>query len=206
MGENVEEIERLRKERELDLEVIREDNKVIIAKERSTGKEIRMIKIDREEMKRAHDERIAKVALELKVLSATVLIRKLAKILSTEITVSSHNEVASELTELLELSYDEVGNPNLFHHPIKNLDPEIYGKANTFLKEVNLLFETMVEVFQHMKKLGKIKDFEVGRQPMIKVTVVTESPEFAKEINELSEKYGGTVEKEHFHEISTKIH
>ncbi len=39
-----------------------------------------------------------------------------------------------------------MGEPNIFHHFIKNIDPECYGKANTFRKECKALNEICVEI------------------------------------------------------------
>jgi len=197
--------EQERKEREMDLEVIKEEGRVIIAREKSTGKELRMIKIDMKEMERAHKERIEKVAQNLSIKTASILVNKLAEVLSTDVSVSSHKLIALELTDIMERCYNEVGNPNLFHFPIKNISPEIYGKSHTFLKEVEMLFGTMVEVFHCMRRIEKIKDFEVIRQPMLKFTTVTQNPEFAKGVDKLTKKYGGTTDKERFKGISIKI-
>jgi len=197
--------EQERKEREMDLEVIKEEGRVIIAREKSTGKELRMIKIDMKEIERAHKERIEKVAQNLSVAKASILTSRLARILSDNISTSSHRLIALELTDLLERCYDEVGNPNLFHYPIKNISPEIYGKSHTFLKEVEMLFGTMVEVLHCMRRIEKIKDFEVTRQPMLRFTTVTSNSEFVKGIDKLTKKYGGTTNKERFCEILVKI-
>ena len=60
--------------------------------------------------------------------------------------VNSYLQTAKDLAEYLKGMYEIIGQPNIFWHPIKEVDPEIYGKAQTLMKIVLNLFDIAREI------------------------------------------------------------
>jgi len=94
---------------------------------------------------RIHDENIQTLikCSDNKLLEILVFCNE---IIEKEPTVSSYLQKAEEIMKLLEEAYKEVGPPNSFHYDIKGLDPEIYGRAETFMKQISSLMGTVQEV------------------------------------------------------------
>ncbi len=139
----------------MKVEVIKETNQYYEFKT-PDGKTIRGFKIDKYKIAEAHKERIKKVAEAFTSLHIEEIIQRLETILNDLPTVETYLGVVTELASYLRECYDVVGNPNLFHHPIKETDPDIYGRADGLVKQVTQLLEDMWEVASEMVLMGKL--------------------------------------------------
>ena len=117
------------------------------------GKEIKLYKIDQEEIKRIHRASIEKLAKGLTREMVDSLTAELKNILSLGILLNEYEDLAKNLTQKLTECYEIVGRPNLLHYYIKDIDPDVYGKAQTFLREVKSLHEVMEEVREYMEEM-----------------------------------------------------
>lgn len=183
--------------------------------EKEDGTQIKAFKIKRDEMQKIHDDLNRKVAENLKVDTLIELISRLEEIMNNLPTFDKWRETADELTDFLEYCYNEVGNPNQFHHPIKNVNPEIYGRADTFLKEVLHLHTSMLEVAEMMKEMEKIKEIHTSNRPHRKFTILVRTyvplaHDFEYELEDLVMKYTELRQIEDFvskdeYKVFTKI-
>lgn len=139
----------------MKVEVIKETNRYYEFKT-PDGKVVKAFKIDKYEIAKSHDERIKKVAEAFTSLHIQEIIQRLETILNDLPTVETYLGVVTELAPYLRECYDVVGNPNLFHYPIKYIDPDIYGRADGLVKRVTELLEDMWEVANKMVKMGKL--------------------------------------------------
>jgi len=88
-------------------------------------------------------------------------------------SIEEYLNKATMLIFQLKKCYSKIGSPNLFHHHIKQIDPEIYGKAQTLLNSCRSLVSTLIEVSYVMKELGKIEDiqqYEEDGNVIVKIT------------------------------------
>jgi len=125
------------------------------------GKLVKAHKLDLEQLQRIHRESIEKLAKGLTREMVESLISMLTRILYLDLFLKDYLRTAEHLTNLLKNYYEIIGSPNAFHYYIKNIDPEIYGKGQTFLKEVESLLKMMDEVLSYMN-LQQGEDY--GRQ------------------------------------------
>lgn len=116
-------------------------------------------KIDMESIKKSHRESVHKVAEALTGEDLESILTTLTNVLNNTPDINEYLLIAQNISSYLKRIYDKVGSPNLLWHPIKNIDPDIYGKAQTLTIELNDLFQQMVEVAKVMEELGKIQDF-----------------------------------------------
>ena len=119
------------------------------------GKEIKLYKIDQEEVRRIHRVSIEKLAKGLTREMVDSLTAELRNILSLGILLHEYPDMARNLVDRLKDYYEAVGRPNLLHYYIKDIDPDVYGKGQTFLKEVESLHEVMEEVGECMEEMEK---------------------------------------------------
>jgi len=126
------------------------------------GKRVTAMKINRSDVDRINHDLNMKVAKVFEKEHISEAIEKLEKILNNPPSVTEYKHVAENLTDSIKRWYDIVGNPNLFHHPRKNIDIEIYGRAENFIKQVSMLLDTMYEVADLMVELGKIEEIRRG--------------------------------------------
>lgn len=133
-----------------------ENNDNFYLVEDEEGHFVKLYKIDKQKIDREHIESVKKVAEAFDKEDIDVLISGLEKVIKNEPKVSDYLWMATQLTQHLEECYRKVGRPNLFHYSIKNINPEIYGKAQTFMNEVQKLFDIMREVLDMMTKMGKM--------------------------------------------------
>ena len=117
------------------------------------GKEIKLFKIDQEEVRRIHRASIEKLAKGLTREMVDNLTAELKNILSLGILLHEYPDIAKNLVDKLREYYETVGRPNLLHYYIKDIDPDMYGKGQTFLKEVESLFGVMNEVAEYMEEI-----------------------------------------------------
>ena len=117
------------------------------------GKEIKLYKIDQEEVRRIHRASIEKLAKGLTREMVDSLTAELRNILSLGILLHEYPDIAKNLVDKLRDYYEKVGRPNLLHYYIKDIDPDVYGKGQTFLKEVESLLGLMDEVVDFMQEV-----------------------------------------------------
>ena len=94
-------------------------------------------------------------------------IKRLCEInINDEPLVSSYLDRSCELSFLLEKAYKEIGERNPLHYFIKEISPNIYGKAQTFLKRVTELLSMIEEVlsFKEVEALIKRKGLKIVRR------------------------------------------
>jgi hypothetical protein len=131
----------------VNLELIKKyDDYYLVRNEQ--GEEIKLYILKQEELDEIRRKGNLKVAEGLDSKMLMRLSSMLETIDKAEILIEHYEGAATRLVEHLKMCYDEVGRPNLFHHPIKNLDPEQYGRAQTFRKETRNLIETVHEVIE----------------------------------------------------------
>jgi hypothetical protein len=157
-----------------DFKVIEEHNKYYVIEDEN-GNQKKAVKIRRDAVQKIHDDSNKKVAENIDVKRFLELVSRLEDILNNVPTIDKYKDIAVELANFLRQCYDNVGNPNLFHHPIKNIDPDIYGRANTLLKEVKQLYESMIEVGEMMKHMNKIGEFQSVCSPYQKFVILIRS-------------------------------
>jgi hypothetical protein len=131
----------------MNLELI-EDHEDYYRVRNKKGEELKLFKINQEELDRISRENNLKVVENLDSKKLMRLSSMLETIDKTELLIEHYEAAATRLVEHLNMCYDEVGRPNLFHHYIKNLDPEQYGRAQTFRKETRQLIETVHEIIE----------------------------------------------------------
>jgi len=74
-------------------------------------------------------------------------IRKLCELnMNDEPLVSLYINRSYYMTNLLEEAYREIGKPNSLHYFVKEISPEIYGKAQTFMDRIAELYSMIEEV------------------------------------------------------------
>ena len=89
-------------------------------------------------------------------------------------SIVEYNNKAIDISSQLKMCYNKIGVPNLFHHYIKQIDPDIYGKAQTMLNVCRSLVSTLIEVCYVMKDLGKIESVEQYKDEDGKIIVKIE--------------------------------
>ena len=123
--------------------------------------------IDKETIKKDYDRRIRQVAEKFSAENITSIIHKLESILNNPPSVVNYKNVADDLTKDLNKYYNIVGGPNLFHHPIKDIDLNIYGRAENFMDKVGGLLSVIYEVAETMKEMGKLKEIKHSNRIII---------------------------------------
>lgn len=101
-------------------------------------------------------EQIHKESIKTLSKCSTKTLKEIAKLcednIENEPLVSLYFNRAEELSNLLERAYVEVKGPNVLHLFIKEIDIKVYGKAQTFMKQVTNLYDTIEEVLNSKEK------------------------------------------------------
>ena len=143
--------------------VIKEETDKYIL-ETEDGDRVTAMKINRSDIDRINHDLNMKVAKSFEKEHIIEAIEKLEEIMNNPPSVIEYKQEAKNLTYSIRRWYDIVGSPNVFHHPRKNIDLEIYGRAENFMKQVASLLNTMYEVADLMLELGKIKEIRIGNR------------------------------------------
>jgi len=131
----------------VNLELIKKyDDHYLVRNEQ--GEEIKLYILKQEELDEIRHKGNLKIAENLDSKKLMRLSSMLEAIDKAELLIEHYEAAATRLVEHLKFCYDEVGRPNIFHHPIKNLDPEQYGRAQTFRKETRNLIEAVHEIIE----------------------------------------------------------
>ena len=139
--------------------------------ENEDGKIVKMFKIKKDDIDKWHNEAIQKVADAFDDVRIKQIIKWLENILNNIPTVETYLDVVTELSVFLEECYNVVGRPNLFHFPIKNINPKIYGRADGLMEQVVQLHNDMLEVADVMVKMGKLNSVKTTNINKCKYTI-----------------------------------
>jgi len=134
-------IERLPESYELVEEL--SDRYIVTNKE---GKRLVLYKIDSDATQTKHNEEIKKAAKFLNREEVTHLFHKVKTLQKNPPTVVDYYDLAAEIAKTLQNFYNQIGSPNIFHQPVKNIDPEIYGKAQSFMRQLEILKNILKEI------------------------------------------------------------
>jgi len=136
----------------VNLELIKKyDDHYLVRNEQ--GEEIKLYIIKQEELDEIRHKDNLKVVEKLHFKKLNRLAEMLEIIDKNELLIEHYKTSATRLVEHLKMCYDEVGRPNVFHHYIKNLDPEYYGRAQTFREETRSLIERVHEIIELKREL-----------------------------------------------------
>lgn len=102
-----------------------------------------ILNIDMKEMERYRRERIEKVAEHVDPDTLANIMSRCRNIINNPVDIDEYRGFAEGLAEVLDRAYDEVGNPNMFHHPLKQISPEIYGTPDTLRAQCRSLLEDL---------------------------------------------------------------
>ena len=101
-------------------------------------------------------EQIHKTSIKTLSKCSTKTLKEIVKLceynIENEPSVSSYLDRVEEFSVLLEKAYNEVNGPNVLHFFIKEISVEIYGKAQTFMKQVTDLHTTIEETLNFKEK------------------------------------------------------
>lgn len=139
------------------------------------GKIRKAFKIDTSKMDEWHKDSILKVAKAFDDVRIKEIIRWLEKIINDVPTVETYLDIVTDLSEYLRECYDVVGRPNLFHYPIKYIDPDTYGRADGLMKRVTQLHSDMLEVVMEMAAMGKLESVDRLNKSYHKYTIIVPS-------------------------------
>ena len=119
------------------------------------GKTVKLFKIDMEELKLKHENDLYLASRHLSNADIHELLVLTTKILQFTPDVDHYKGVADKVTDLMENLFSKLAVhdlSHLFHHLIKDINPEIYGKAQTFMRQINLLHDTMSKIHQFINE------------------------------------------------------
>lgn len=136
------------------IEVVSEDKKTIVGK--INGKVVTLHKIDMDEIKNNHNEKIDKAAIAISFDKLEEALTFTIDILKDCPSINEYEEYANNAVELMKSMYHDcqpTDATSLFHQLIKNTEISIYGKAQTFIKQVTIFNETIVEILNIKKEL-----------------------------------------------------
>lgn len=124
----------------------------------SKGQRCVVVRVDTVAIELRHKADIDRAARCLTEETLTALEVFTSYLRNHEPTVGSYKEEAMTMSKILEEAYAQVGpssmkESNIFHHPIKQINPEIYGKAETFMKELKKLEALLEEVREAKEKI-----------------------------------------------------
>ena len=110
-----------------------------------------MVLIDQDRMRDLREQDLKRAAERVDPETFNALKMEVALIIANEPTVSRYEEVAKDLTEILQDAYDQVGEPkrgqgNIFYTHCKHINPEWDGKAQTFMNEVKGLHAVITQI------------------------------------------------------------
>lgn len=119
------------------------------------GRSVKLFKIDMNELKIKHENDLylaSKLLLNSDIYNLLDLTKRIIQFTPD---VDHYKNVADKVTELMESIYSKLKNHNLshlFHHFIKEINPDIYGKAQTFMRQINLLHEDLTKIHQFINE------------------------------------------------------
>lgn len=136
----------------VNVNVLYEDDNSFVAE--IDGKPVKLFKINIEELKINHKRDLYFAAVKLPLLLIKDSLEYVNSIINNIPTVDDYEFIANEVVKFL-YKIDIIIRPeklgHLVHHLIKDIDPNYYGKAQTFMRQINL-FKNDLEVLIKFKK------------------------------------------------------
>ena len=132
------------------------------------GKEVTLFKVDREELDRKYIENLRTISSILPNKNVMEMLNALVVVRNNIPDVYTYEKVATELSIVIDKLYHILApycnkdTYNIFHHPYKKISLELYGKAQTFMKNVEMLFEDIVQICDFKLEDGSLTRFEVS--------------------------------------------
>jgi len=139
--------------------------------EKLDGSMVKAYKIDQRDIVAAHIAGVNKIAKALEPRDVMHLVHLIENILNFEPTISEYLDMATNLGNVIGDLYDRVGNPNLLHHPHKNIHPECYGTAQTLRDECVKLLKLLWEVLEEQERGNRIGDVRYSVAEMTRIVL-----------------------------------
>jgi hypothetical protein len=98
------------------------------------------------EFEKIYQDAVEKVGNKLSLDDINEILNRCDTIIDNEPTISKYALTVKSFTIMLRQKYNKVGSPNRFHQHLKSIDPEQYGRAQTFMAEINKLKNFMEDV------------------------------------------------------------
>jgi len=137
---------------EKSIELISEDDKSYTAL--VDGKETKLFKINIEELNAKHDRDLLEASKHLSKSDIEEMLFFTRRIIQFVPRITEYERVAVETTDLMERVYKALEPYKLsylMHHLVKDTNPEIYGKAETFMKQIGMFNEYLEEIYKHIE-------------------------------------------------------
>lgn len=147
-----------------EIKILGEDSKSYDAE--IDGKRVKLFKIDKDEIKNRRIQSLQYAAEKIDE-PCFIGLFKLVEYCKNNIpTVDKYEQLAIDISEILDLVYDQVGHKytNIFHYYFKDISPSIYGKAQTFMKNINMLYDDLCYIGRILKKTGRLKEFKTNHE------------------------------------------
>jgi len=139
------------------MHLIGEDDKSYTAN--IEGKIVKLFKIDTEPINSRHNESVYQASKCLRNDTVYEVFNYISMILNNIPTIDKYEEIAKQVTTYLkEVEIILLDNEciNFVFYYIKDIDPSIYGRAQTFIKNITMVKEDFKNIinFQNEKKRG----------------------------------------------------
>ncbi len=147
------------------IKIISEDDKSYMAE--VDGKVVKLFKIDKNEIDERWKNTIYHISKHIPKHNFEELLKVLIEYINHIPNVNEYKRVANRVTCYIDKLYKIISPicnqhiSNVFHHPYKNINIEIYGKAYTFMKEIKSLLNTMDDIGKQMVENGELKEFKI---------------------------------------------
>jgi len=147
------------------IELISETDDAYIAN--VDGKQVKLFKINTTEIKERWNRNIDTASKLISKYQFESMLKILINVINNVPTVDEYERISNNIAAHINILYDDIapscnhGFSNIFHHPYKNISTEIYGKAQTFMKEIKGLLDTMNDIGKSMVEQGLLKEFEI---------------------------------------------
>ena len=131
------------------------------------GKHVKLFKINTNEIKERWKKNVDEATKLIPKHHFEVLLKILISTINNIPTVAEYERVSNNIAGHINKLYDMIAPncnqhfSNIFHYPYKNISTEIYGKAQTFMKEIKSLLDTMNDIGKCMVEQGTLKEFEI---------------------------------------------
>lgn len=119
------------------------------------GKKVKLIKIDIDKLKSKHKNDLYLASTYLTNSDIKEILILLKRVIKNVPTVNEYETVAKALASMMLPLYNKLRHfklSHLFHHYIKDVNPDTYGKAQTLMKQVNLINEDLQKINQYMNE------------------------------------------------------
>jgi len=121
------------------------------------GKNVILYKVDKDKIQQDYLINLKKVSKTLSLNNIIPLYNLLKESIKNTPNVDQYEKIADSISiEIDKLYYlTKSDKSSIFHHPYKQINPAIYGKAQTFMKNIKFLFEDLIYIKQEILKREK---------------------------------------------------